>query len=436
MDITITTFINDFNFFIFLLLAFMYSYQIIYVFVALKAKKNNLQETKPKASQLHKYAVIIAARNEELVIGELIKSIKNQKYPQKLLDIFVIADNCTDNTALVAEEAGAIVRERFNKTLIGKGYALDFMLKIIEREYSTRHYDGYFVFDADNLLDENYISEMNKTFNQGYKVITSYRNSKNYDQNWITAGYGLWFLHEAEFLNMPRMNLKSSCAISGTGFLVHAEIIKKNGGWVHHLLTEDIEFSICHTIKGGQIGYCGNAVFYDEQPVTFGQSWHQRLRWAKGFYQVFAKYGWDLMKGTFHGKRNKFACYDMTMTIMPTMLISIISLLVNVILYLAVLFGTKDGKVTFDVIMTLMLKSFGWNYGILFIRGLITTLTEWKKIHCSSSKKILYLFTFPLFMITYIPISFVALFKDVEWRPITHTVAKSIEEFQLDNDIS
>ena len=200
----------------FLLFALMYSYQIVYMFVAFKAKRGKnpgMQNVHP-----HKYAVIIAARNEELVIGQLIKSIKNQKYPEELIDIFVVADNCTDNTARVAKEAGAIVRERFNKAQIGKGYALDYMMKIIEREYSSRKYEGYFVFDADNLLDENYIAEMNKTFNQGYRVITSYRNSKNYDQNWISAGYALWFLHEAEYLNLPRMVLNPVVPFLGQDF--------------------------------------------------------------------------------------------------------------------------------------------------------------------------------------------------------------------------
>ena len=75
-----------------------------------------------------------------------------------------------------------------------------------------------------------------------------------------------------------------------------------------------------------------------------------------------------------------------------------------------------------------MIKSVGWYYGILFLLGLITTLTEWKSIHCSSWKKIAYAFTFPLFMFTYIPISVVALFKDVEWKPIAHTVVKSLDD--------
>jgi cellulose synthase/poly-beta-1,6-N-acetylglucosamine synthase-like glycosyltransferase len=426
LDSAISSFINDFNFFMFLLFTLMYSYQFVYMFVAFKAKKNF--KTGAQNFPQKKYAVIIAARNEELVIGHLIESIKNQKYPKELLDIFVIADNCTDQTARVARQAGAIVRERFNKDQIGKGYALDFMIKIIEKEYSSSKYEGYFVFDADNLLDENYIAEMNKTFNKGYRVITSYRNSKNYDQNWISAGYALWFLHEAEYLNLPRMTLNSSCAISGTGFLVHAELIKDNGGWIHHLLTEDIEFSVSQIIKGEKIGYCKSAMFYDEQPVTFNQSWHQRLRWAKGFYQVFAKYGRDLVGSIFREKHNRFSCYDMTMTIMPAMLVSSFSMIVNGLFYLAGFFELFGGKELIQVTTIAMLKSVCWYYGLLFILGFITTITEWKNIHCSGWKKIAYTFTFPFFMFTYIPISVVALFKHVEWKPIAHTVVKSVDE--------
>lgn len=428
MGSTVSTFIKEFNFFIFLLFALMYSYKFVYMFLAFKAKRDKnpgLQDVKPR-----KYAVIIAARNEELVIGQLIKSIKNQKYPRELIDIFVVADNCTDHTALVAEKAGAFVRERFNSEQIGKGYALDYMIKTIQREYSSKKYEGYFVFDADNLLDENYIAEMNKAFNQGYRVITSYRNSKNYDQNWISAGYGLWFLHEAEYINLPRILLNTSCAISGTGFLVHADLIKENGGWIYHLLTEDIEFSVSQIIKGEKIGYCRSAIFYDEQPVTFSQSWHQRLRWAKGFYQVFSNYGWELICGIFQGKHNRFSCYDMTMTIMPAILVSSISFIVNALYYLAVFFELFGERGMISANTTEVLSSIGWSYGIRFIIGFITTVTEWGKIYCSGWKKIAYTFTFPFFMFTYIPISLVALFKEIEWKPIAHTVVKSVDDIR------
>ena len=122
---------------------------------------------------------------------------------------------------------------------------------------------------------------MNVTFSQGYDIITCYRNSKNYGDNWISAGYGLWFLRESRYLNLARMRLGSSCGVSGTGFLFSAAVLAlQGGGWPFHLLTEDIEFTIDHVVRGVRIGYCPEAIVYDEQPVSFRQSWAQRLRWS------------------------------------------------------------------------------------------------------------------------------------------------------------
>lgn len=394
-----------------------YAYQFFYIFVGLLKKP---AEYSAKAE--HRFAVVISARNESNVIGNLIKSIREQKYPSELVDIFVIADNCTDNTAEIAREAGAIVYERFNKEQVGKGYALDWMFNIIQTEYAEKAYEAYIIFDADNILDPNYIAEMNKVFDNGYRIITSYRNSKNYDGNWITAGYSLWFLREARYLNNARMQLGTSCAISGTGFLVSAEVIKNNNGWIHHLLTEDIEFTIDSVIKGEKIGYCANAVLYDEQPTQFRQSYTQRLRWAKGFYQVFANYGSKLFKGVFKGN---FACFDMLMTIMPAMLLTLLSIAINIV---AIPVGIMTHSPELPVLIKTLLQTVGNFYCMFLLLGTITTITEWEQIHCSKVKRVLYLFTFPIFMLTYVPIAIVALFKKVEWKPITHTVSKSLSE--------
>ncbi|HIY08691.1 MAG TPA: glycosyltransferase family 2 protein [Firmicutes bacterium] len=416
------SFINAFNLSLFILFTVLYSYQIFYAFVALFHK---VRPT-PPASRNHRYAVLIAARNESSVIAELIDSIQKQKYPKELLDIFVVADNCTDNTADVARRAGAIVYERHNTVQVGKGYALDYILKLIAQDYGEDAYEGFFVFDADNLLDENYVAEMNKLFDRGYRVLTSYRNSKNYDSNWLSAGYSLWFLREAKYLNNPRMILGTSCAISGTGFLVHNDIIKKNHGWKHHLLTEDIEFSIDSVIQGEKIGYCGTAKVYDEQPRTWEQSWNQRLRWSKGFYQVFARYGGRLVKGFV--KEHRFGCYDMFMTIAPALFISLASVLVNSVFLLC---SVMEWYVIPEMIPTTTMAiatSICNFYLVLYAFGLLTTLTEWKEIDTTPLKKILYTFTFPIFIFTYVPISIVALFRKIEWKPITHSVCKSIEE--------
>lgn len=415
------SFINNFNFVILIFFTLCYSYQFVYAFVALVSKP----KTKT-AKKLHRYAVIISARNESAVIGELIKSIKQQNYPAELVDVYVVADNCTDNTAEVSRNAGAIVYERFNQQYVGKGYALDYIFNIIHSSPKKDAYDGYFVFDADNLLDENYIAEMNKVFDSGYRVVTSYRNSKNYATNWISAGYSLWFLREAKYLNNARMQLGTSCAISGTGFLIHSDIIKENGGWKHHLLTEDIEFSIDSVIKGEIIGYCGAAKIYDEQPSSFEQSWNQRLRWSKGFYQVFGKYGAMLAKSVV--KRRSFSCYDMLMTISPAMFVTIASVFTNLVFLMIGMFSLGNNTAIIPTTLMAIASSFLNFYCILYFFGLLTTITEWNQIHCSAGKKIFYTFTFPIFIFTYIPIAIVALFKKVEWTPITHSVVKSIEE--------
>lgn len=419
-------FLKHFNTIVFLVLTALYCYQMIYVAVALIWEKH-ARKPLPAAKKQHRYGAVIAARNEEAVIGQLIESIKRQSYPEDLIEIFVVADNCTDSTAEAARQAGAHVYERFHKKLIGKGYALDYLFRQIAKDFGGDYVEAYMIFDADNLLDEHYVEEMNKVFDAGYHAVTSYRNSKNYGDNWISAGYSLWFLREAKYLNNPRMLLGTCCAISGTGFLISSEIVRQMGGWRYHLLTEDIEFSIDSAIRGETIGYCGSAILYDEQPVTFRQSWTQRMRWCKGFYQVIGKYGGNLIRGIFR-KENSFSCYDMLMTVVPATFLSLACIAVNGLLLLDALFGPRVlNQIVLTTSQALVLGAAGC-YLAVYGMGLLTTITEWKRIRCSAARKILYTFTFPLFLATYVPICIAALFKKVDWKPITHTVTKSLDE--------
>ncbi len=412
-------FLSQFNFCIFLIFTICYSYQFVFLFYVLIHRLKSKKDVTPEGKQ-SRFAFVTSARNEKNVIGELIDSIRAQNYPAELIDIYVIADNCTDNTAEISREHGAFVYERFNKQLIGKGYALDEFFKHLMKTGESKKYDGFFVFDADNVLDANFTKEMNKVFNKGYNIVTSYRNSRNYGSNWISAGYALWFLRESKYLSNARMLLHTSCAVSGTGFLVRESIIEKNNGWKHHLLTEDIEFSIDSVINGEKIGYADGAVIYDEQPITFAQSWNQRLRWSKGFYQVLGKYGKKLVKGIFTSKGNKFSCFDMFMTISPAMFITLFSIAVNSTVLITEMMSSYGNYFLINESMNAIGGSLFRFYILLFVVGGITTVTEWKNINTSTIKKILYTFTFPLFIATYIPIAIVALFKKVQWTPIAH----------------
>ena len=398
-----------------------YAYQLFFLAVPFAKKQ---EPHKPEV--LHRFAVLICARNEEEVIPDLIHSIQGQTYDQSLITIFVMADNCTDATAEVARQAGAVVYTRFNKEKVGKGYALERLIEHIEEDY-PQTFDGFFVFDADNVLDCHFIEEMNRTYCDGYEVITSYRNSKNYGDNWISAGYALWFIRESRYLNNSRMLLGTSCAVSGTGFFFSRKVMESIHGWKFHLLTEDIEFSVDQIIKGQKIGFCAGAVLYDEQPVTFRQSWRQRLRWSRGYLQVFGRYGLDLMKGMFGGS---FSCYDMAMNIMPAAVLSCVSIVVNVAAAIQTFLAGGDLSGLLLSVAQLVANL----YLTLFALGAITTVSEWRQIHCSSFKKVLYAFTFPLFMLTYLPIVVVSLFVSPGWKPIAHRRACTVRQIVSVNE--
>lgn len=178
---------------------------------------------------------------------------------------------------------------------------------------------------------------------------------------------------------------------------------------------EDIEFSIHNILSGHRIAICQDAVIYDEQPTDFAQSCRQRLRWSRGYLQVFGRYGSGLLRGA---ARGNWSCVDMSMAIMPAIVFTSISLLDSIAL---AALGILKGIGVLPALLSLggALLSM---YLMLFAIGLITTITEWHKINASISRKVLSVFTFPIFMFTYIPVSFAALFVKVEWKPIHHTV--------------
>ena len=394
-----------------------YSHQIFYIVFAFIKKPYRYRDTEKR----HRYAFMISARNEDDVIGELCDSIRAQNYPRELIDIYVVADNCTDSTARVAREKGAVVYERNDLDKVGKGYALEYLFESVRRDGGWDRYEGYFVIDADNLLHPDFTLEMNKAVDEGRRIIVSYRNSKNYGENWISAGNSLWFLRASRHLNCPRHLLGVSCEVQGTGFFVHRDIIERQGGWIHHLLIEDIEFTVDNVLQGEKVAYCHDAVIYDEQVSGFKQSWWQRKRWTRGYFQVLRRYGWRLLKGFLGGKG--FSNFDMLMAITPAVMLSIISMSANLLLLVLSIFISPES-------VPIILAGIGLTilcvYLFFFAVGAVSAISERKKVDVSAGKKVLYMFTFPLFMYTYLPIVVSALVAHrVEWKQIKHHAKNS-----------
>ena len=255
-------------------------YLVVSIIVRLREGRGGLPAVVPK--QLPRFGVLIAARNEQAVLPYLLQSIREQDYPRELVRVFVVADNCTDDTALAAERAGATVWRRFDRERIGKGYALAYLLEHMEKSGQTEGIDAFLVFDADNLLCPDYLRQISRMYTQGFAAFHGYRNTKNFGDSWISSGYGVWFLHDSIHLNTARMALGTTCAVSGTGFGFTKELLEQCGGWRFFTLTEDVEFDTWCATHGVRIGFCREAMLYDEQPVTLRQSWTQRIRWVQG----------------------------------------------------------------------------------------------------------------------------------------------------------
>ena len=412
-----------FNTIVGVVFALCFLYQVVYFFVGLFHGEVKIDPAKKQ----HSYAFFIAAHNEEAVIANLVKSIKDQDYPSELIDIFVVADACTDNTAQAARDAGAIVYERNDLSRKGKSWVMDYGFDRILKEYPGKH-EAFFIFDADNLLARDYVSVMNDAFDQGFLALTSYRNSKNFGSSWISATYATWFMREARYLNNSRMICGTSCAVSGSGYLVSSKIIQGMHGWDFHTLTEDIQFATFCAIHGVRIGYAP-AEFFDEQPVTLKASIRQRMRWTKGFYQVLFTYGRHML--TSIAKFHRFAAYDMLMVIGPAMLLTLMCMLVNVtfIVVGALSHGFLATDAEIEMAFGSVIMMFAYMYLTFFAMGFFTTVTERKHIHCPQRWRVIAnLFTFPLFMFTYIPLTVAALFLKVDWVPTPHDVSVTLDQ--------
>ena len=395
-------------------------YQIIYIIVSLFGKPKRFPDGKP-----NRFAVLIAARNEANVISQLIESIKKQDYPAELVDVYVVADNCTDNTAEIAKNCGATVFERFNQEKVGKGYALNYLLGNLKTLHPFNYYNGYIVIDADNILDKSFITEINKVFSAGYKVVTSYRNSKNYDVNWKSSGSALMMLRESLHLNNARMILGQSSTISGTGFVVASELIEKMDGWNKFQLTEDIEFSLECVSNGEKIGYAYDAKLYDEQPVTFSQLWNQRIRWARGYILAYVKYFKALCRSMFKGKL-KFSSYDMIMNNIPVIMLGTVCTILGIV---ALIIGISTSQITplQTLIAFAVMLANGYLSGVVF--GALIGINAWREIRCSNWKKIKSFLVFPFMVLIIFVAAVAALFVKVKWKPIKHSAVKSIDEF-------
>lgn len=391
-------------------------YLIVGFFGFLPAKKY-----KQVSDKIHKFALIVSAHNEESVIANMVTSLKSLDYPKDAYDIFVIADNCDDSTADKARAAGAIVYERFNQKLRGKGFALEWMF---EKLYNMeKKYDYISVFDADNLIDANFLKAMNKKANQGFKVVQGFLDSKNPYDSWITAAYSYSFWSINRIFQLARHNLGLCCQLSGTGFIISLEALQKLG-WGATCLTEDMEFTMKLSLNDEKAAFAYDAIVYDEKPLTLKQSWNQRVRWMQGHCDVASRYFFRLIKKGI--KEKKLNCIDCAVYLVQPIRIIAVGI-ITFFAYAQTFY--PDGSIGFVQLSYLFDNSFIWSI-IVLMQFLYTPFVVWYERRKISFKMILYYFTYILYNFTWAPIAIQGFLKKnkTEWSHTKHTRAITMDE--------
>ncbi|KRQ87381.1 Beta-monoglucosyldiacylglycerol synthase [Caloramator mitchellensis] len=387
-----------------------YYYNIISIFGLFPEKSR--KDKRPQK----RFALAIAAHNEEKVIGQIIDNLNLLDYPRELYDIFVISDNSSDNTANIAKEMGAIVFERFNDKEKGKGYAIKWFL---EKLFSMdKEYDAVAIFDADNLVSVNFLKKMNNNLIKGHKVIQAYLDSKNPDDTWITISYALAYWTMNRMFQLARKKLNLYAALGGTGFVVSTDVLKEIG-WDAMSLTEDLEFTMKCILRGIKPVWEHNARVYDEKPLTFKASFRQRVRWLQGHWDCAFRYSYPLIKKSL--KDRSFAAFDAFIYLIQPARI----LVYGFVLMAAVL------KIFFPGLYfsKIILPAQYWYFSLFFGYGLPIIILLIEKI---PFKRILGLLVYPLFGLSWIPISLLGLIRrnQKNWTHTIHGRTVNNDEFK------
>lgn len=347
-----------------------------------------------KQKEASNFSILIPARNESNVIEDLLISIKNQSEKINFENVYIIIENKSDKTIKIAKKynANIIIREKLN--LKRKGYAL---MEAIEKITEEKIYDAYFIFDADNILNKDYLKEMKKTYLEGYSIGIGKRKIKN-KTNSIAISSQLIFTLINDLSNKNRNKYNVNANASGTGFYISGKIINKLKTYPFHSLTEDYEISLYAVINNLTTKYNEKAIYYDEQPTDYKTYFNQRTRWVKGYFETRKIYTKDLIKKLKLDNKNYKSVYTSLIGVYDLILI-LIGLLI------------KCYKYPLEIILAV--------YTALIIFTILLLYKE--NININKTLYLKVLLINPLLLLTYIPCLIKSIFKkDIEWTVIQH----------------
>ncbi len=234
-------------------------------------------------------SLIVPAKNEEKVIGRVLDSLLDLRYPKDRMEVFVVEDGSTDNTKGIAlryaSEHPNLIRCIHNATSEGKPAALNLAL-----QQARGNIVG--VLDADNVPDSRLLVHVAKSFDDNATVaVQGITESINAQANMLTKVVSLeeaaWF---KTVLN-GKDHLRLFVPLTGSCQFIRSNVLRELGGWDKSSLAEDVELAARLLANGHRVRFCEQAVTSQEAPSRLSQLFRQRSRWYRGYIETAIKYG-------------------------------------------------------------------------------------------------------------------------------------------------
>ena len=275
-------------------ISFFVAYHLLflmcYVFFRLTRRGASQPSSTPK---YNKFAIIVPAHNEELMIGDLVESVKDLDYPKNRYTLIIIADNCTDKTEEIVRKKGIQCFARTDSNKRGKPYALNWILKRIDVD----RYDAFSIIDADTIVHKDYLKGMNKKINDGAEAIQAYFDVMNPDDSWLTRLMVIPGILKFKVRYFCKDILGLSCPLMGNGMCFSKNIIAKYG-WNAFSVTENWEYYVQLLNNNYIVRYAEDAIIYSHAVSALSQGEAQRKRWFKGRFGVLFDYYKELLSNS------------------------------------------------------------------------------------------------------------------------------------------
>jgi cellulose synthase/poly-beta-1,6-N-acetylglucosamine synthase-like glycosyltransferase len=277
-----------------------------------------------------RFDVIVPAHNEAHAIAKTVSSLLQINWPRDHFRVLVVADNCSDTTAALADAAGATVLERSDTSRRGKGYALQFAFL---RSRMDERADAVVVVDADSVVSPNLLEALAARIERGAHAVQVHHGVINAQIAWRTRLLAIAVAAVHVVRSRAREWAQVSAGIRGNGWCVTHALLRQVD-YNAFSLAEDLEFGIDLGLRGYRVFYAGEAEACQEMVVDANAAKKQRQRWERGRFELIGSRTLPLLRAAL--RRRSALCLDLALDLIVLPL-SYVVLNVGALLLISVL---------------------------------------------------------------------------------------------------